>query len=58
MFEGACTYDVCAGRGEGGPSKAGDSSDKLISCVSVRVARGKGVKKSENFADVKCTCPL
>ena len=30
----------------------------LTSCVSVAVTRGEGVKKSENFADVICTCPL
>ena len=29
----------------------------LISCVSVTVTRGEGVKKSYNSADVICTCP-
>ena len=30
----------------------------LISCVSVTVMRGEGVKISDNFADVLCTCSL
>ena len=45
-------YAVCTGRGEGGPPKADDSTDKLRQCDS---DKGGGVK---NFADVLCTCPL
>ena len=30
----------------------------LISCLGMTVTRGEGVKKSENFTDFICTCPL
>ena len=39
----------------GGSPKADDSTDKFLECDS---DKGEGVKKSENFADVICTCPL
>ena len=42
------------GGGKGVPQK---QTTVLISCVSVTVT-GRGVKKSENVADVICTCPL
>ena len=47
-----------AQRGEGVPSKA-DIVIKLSKggCVNFRT-RGEGVKKSENFAGIICTCPL
>ena len=45
-------------RGEGGgvTPKADDSTDKLRECDSDK--GGEGVRKSENFADVICTCPI
>ena len=45
------------GGGEGGTSKA-DAVRKLSKggCVK-KQTRGEGVKKSENFADIICTCP-
>ena len=56
--KGACTYDVCTERGEGGTPKA-DAVRKLSKggCVKMQT-RGEGVKKSENFADIICTWPL
>ena len=50
--KGACTYDVCTGRGEGGTPKA-DAVRKLSKggCVKMQTM-GVGVKKSENFADI------
>ena len=40
----------------GGPPKVDDRTDKLRECDS---GKGReGVRKSENFADVICTCPL
>ena len=52
MVKGACTYDVCTGRGEGGTPKA-DTVRKLSKGVCVKMqTRGEGVKKSKNFADV------
>ena len=41
--KGACTYDVCAGReGQGGvPQK---QTTVMISCMSVTVPRGEGIK--------------
>ena len=46
------------GGGEGGTSKA-DAVRKLSKggCVK-KQTWGEGVKKSENFADIICTCPL
>ena len=42
--------------GGGSPKKQTTySTDKLRECDS---DKGEGVKKSENFADVLCTCPL
>ena len=38
--EGVCTYDVCAGKGEGGPPKADESTDKLRECDSDKGGRG------------------
>ena len=52
-INGACTYDVCTGRGV--PQK---QTTVLISCMSVTVTRGEEVNKSKNFVDVICTCPL
>ena len=45
LLWGIYTYDVCTGRGEGGPPKADDSTDKLCECDS-------------DLAEVMCTCPL
>ena len=56
-LEGSFTYDVCTGRGESGvPQK---QTTVLISCVSATVTREEGRRgqKSENLADVICTCP-
>ena len=47
--KGACTYDVCAGRGRKVPQK---QTTVLISCVSVTVTRGGGDQKIRKFADV------
>ena len=41
--------------GEGGRQK---QTTVLISCMSVTVTRGEGVKKSENVADVLKVSPL
>ena len=55
---GACTYDVCTGRGEGGTPKA-DAVRELSKggCMKIQT-RGEGVKNPENLADVLCTWPL
>ena len=59
--KGACTYDVCSGRGEGGTPKA-DVVGRLREFSTMNWSnmqtRGEGVKNPENFADVICTCPL
>ena len=41
------------GGGKGVPPKADDSTDKLRECDNVK---GEGITKTENFADVICTC--
>ena len=58
LILGACTYDVCTGRGRGNPQKHTYSERKLSkgSCVEMQTKR-EGVKISEDFEDVICTLP-
>ena len=56
--EGASIYDVHAKGGRGVSGKADEGRElSKGGCVNLQT-RGEGVKKSENFADVICTCPL
>ena len=61
MVKGASIYDVRAKGGRGVSEKEDEVREPSKGgCVNLRT-RGEGVKrpkKSENFADVICTCPL
>ena len=46
FVKGACTYDVCTGRGDGVPQK---QTTVLVSCMSVTVTRGEGVKNPKTL---------
>ena len=53
--KGPYLYDVRTGWGEGVPKK---QTRLLISCMSVTVTMGEGVKKSGNFVDIILVWPL
>ena len=56
QYKGACTYDVCTGRGEGGPPKADGSTDKLHECDSDK--GGGGSKNQKNLQTSYVHAPL
>ena len=59
MVRGHVHMMSAQGGGEGGTPKA-DAVRKLSKggCVKMKTRRGRGVIKSDNFADMICTWPL